>query len=123
LILIIIGASIYFPLQQKIPGFILSLALAGFGCSAVFPILLSMMEKELLTFSRGGPLLHYIETSLSVMLAGYFFGVGTVDLVVQKWGENPWLPLSAYFHIAAFAIAITGSAAVYLNLTLPKKQP
>ncbi len=116
LVFIVIGAALAFPLQSAIPGFIGALAAAGLGCSAIFPLLLSMMEKELLSFQKNGELLHYIEVGISVMLAGYFIGVGTVDL----WVEVKNAPTAFYFHLAAIFISITGLIAYFLNKFNPK---
>ncbi len=120
LILMIIGAAFYFPLQTKGTGFVTALIVAGVGCSAVFPILLSMMEKEMLPFARGSHLLHYIEVGISVMIAGYILGVGIIDLWVEKWGSHPLLSPSTHIHLAMLFIGITGLAALFLNLTSPK---
>ncbi len=120
LILIMMSAAIYFPLQNQLSGFMIGLAMAGFGCSAIFPILLSMMEREMLLFAIGNRLLPFIETAVSVMLAGYFIGVGTVDLLVEQFGNQAWLPVQTHFHLAALFSAITGLSALYLNLTFPK---
>lgn len=119
LILMVIGAAIYFPLQNQLSGFVIGLSLAGFGCATIFPILLSMMEREMLLFAIGNRLLPFIETAVSVMLAGYFLGVGTIDLLVQQYGDQLWLP-TTYFHLAVCFSAITGLCALYLQLTFPK---
>jgi hypothetical protein len=120
LILIMMGSAMYFPEQNALSGYLRALALAGFGCSAVFPILLSMMEKEMLLFAIGNRLLPFIETAVSVMLAGYFIGVGTVDLLVERFGNKPFVPLSTHFQLAVLFSFITGVCALYLNFTFPK---
>ncbi len=122
LVLIVIGAAFLFPLQTTIPGFILSLSLAALGCSAIFPLLLSMMEKELLPLGDRAALLHYIEVGIAVMLAGYFLGVGTIDLWVEKAGAVSPSSISFYFHLAALFSAITGLIAYFLHLTAPKQK-
>jgi hypothetical protein len=119
LILIIMGAGAYFSLQHSLFGFIGGLAAAGFGCSAIFPILLSMMEKEILPFARGKPLLFFIELIVSLMLGGYFLGVGINDLWITLYGERPLL--SPHFNLAILYIGITGLITLFLNLTLAKK--
>lgn len=118
LVLLIMGAGYYCSLQTGTLRLILGLVAAGFGCSAVFPILLSMMEKEILSFVHGGRLLFYIEMIVSLMLAGYFFGVGTIDIWVQKFGEHPTFPIPFHFLLAAFYIAITGLIVLFLSWTL-----
>jgi len=120
LVSVLMGAAFIFPLQTTVTGFIGALILAGAGCSAVFPILLSLMEKEMLPFARGGPLLHYIEVGISVMLAGYFVGVGFIDLWVQKMGVDPMLSLPTHFHLVVIYIGITCFCTLFLQLSAPK---
>lgn len=120
LVAVIIAATFFFPLQDKIAGFVFWLAFAGFGCSAVFPILLSQMEKEMAPFAKGGRILLYIEKSISLMIAGYFIGVGIIDLWVQLLGNNPFFSIPTHFHLAGAFIGITGLIALFLNLTAPQ---
>src|SRR3990167_2936023 len=58
-----IGALINFPVQTTLPGIIFGLAIGGLGCSAMVPILLSMIEREVLHFSFRHRVLPYIERS------------------------------------------------------------
>jgi hypothetical protein len=119
LILVIMGSTFFFPVQEKIPGMIFWLGVAGFGCSAVFPILLSQMEKEMLPFAKGAKIYPYIEKSISLMLAGYFVGVGLIDLWVQYLGEQVSQFTRFHFHLAGFFIACTGVIALFLYHTIP----
>ena len=120
LVIITIGAAFYFPLQTKVPGLLLGLVAAGTGCSAIFPVLLSMLERELFAIVSADRILPFIEVSTSLMLAGYFVGVGTIDLwVLQSGGTS--LSMPTYFHLGAVFIATTGLIALFLNLTAPKR--
>lgn len=118
LIFIVMIALYRFPEHKNAEGFIADLAIAGIGCSAIFPILISMMEKELIPFAKGSKILPYIETATSVMVGGYFVGVGIVDLWVVKMGKEPWQP--SYFYIAMAFILATGLIGLFLNLTVSK---
>jgi hypothetical protein len=120
LVVLVVIAAILFPLQQHLTGLSACLILAGFGCSAMFPILLSMMEKEFLCLVEPAHLLPYIETGVSLMVAGYFLGIGLIDLSSEL---KISLSFSDYFHLAALWIFCSGLAALYLNLTLPKVRP
>lgn len=120
LVAVVAASCLFFPLQEKLGGFIGWLVVAGFGCSAVFPILLSQMEKEILPFAHGASIIPYIEKSISLMLAGYFIGVGLVDLWVQILGERPIFSDLTHFRLAAGAIVITAGISVFLDLTAPK---
>jgi MFS family permease len=120
LIALIILAAFFFPLQDQLSGYIFWLGTAGFGCSAIFPILLSQMEKEMLPFAKEGRILSYIEKSISLMIAGYFAGVGIIDLWVQLLGNNPYFTIQTHFHFAAAFIGATGLIAFFLSLTAPQ---
>lgn len=121
LVFLIMAAGYYFSLQTREFGFIVGLAIAGFGCSAVFPILLSMMEKEISFFAQGTHLLYYIEKVVAIMVAGYFLGVGTIDLWVEKFGQKPLIPMPMHFDLAVLFIATTGLIVFFLNKTWPSK--
>jgi hypothetical protein len=120
LVLLIMSAGYYFSFQNTLFGFISGLAAAGFGCSAVFPILLSMMEKEILPFAHGTHLLFYIEKVIAVMIGGYFFGVGIIDLCVVVFGDSPLYSIPAHFKLVTLFMAIAGLIAFFLNRTAPK---
>ncbi len=122
LVVLTISVALAFPSQQHLAGFLVSLCLAGFGCSAVFPILLSQMEKELLPFIARSKLLPYIEKSISLMIAGYFIGVGLIDLWVELSAIHPVLSSAAHFRLAAGTIAFTGLISLFLDLTVPKNE-
>lgn len=118
LIAVVAAALFFFTKQDSLTGFIIAVAVGGFGCSAIFPILLSMMEGELQPFAKGSRMLPHIEMATSIMMAGYFIGVGTIDLWVVRLGDVPWDP--AYFHLGILYIAITGVLGAFLNWTAPK---
>lgn len=118
LIAVVAAALFFFTKQDTLAGFIIAVSFGGFGCSAIFPILLSMMEGELQPFAKGTRLLPYIEMATSIMMAGYFIGVGTIDLWVVRLGDVPWDP--AYFHQAIAYIAVTGVLGMFLSWTAPK---
>lgn len=116
----IMSALFLLPYQKTTGGFIAVLILGGFGCSAVFPILVSMIEKELLEFAKGSRLYPYFETACSVMIAGYFIGLATNDLWVEKT-PNPSLgALSNHFLLAMLCLGGLIVVSIYLNLTSPK---
>lgn len=122
LIILIITAALILPSQKSLAGYVGYLALAGFGCSAVFPILLSQMEKEMIPFANRKKIYAYIEKSISLMFAGYFTGVGIIDLWVFLFGAHPILPVSFHMQLAACFIAITGLVALFLELTSFQKK-
>lgn len=120
LVLLVITAAWTFPMQHTLVGFAACLILAGLGCSAMFPILLSMMEKEFLRLTDIHHLLPFVETGTSVMIAGYFLGIGLIDLSLELRFA---IPISSYFHLAALLMSFTGMIALYLNLTVDKSHP
>jgi hypothetical protein len=120
LIAVLIADLYFFAHQRHLYGLLAGLMIGGFCCSVVFPILLSMIEKDLVKFGKGKHILPYIETSVSVLMAGYFIGVGTIDLWIDKLGENA-LPSRSHYYMAMGYMAMTGLIALFLNLTAPKR--
>lgn len=120
LVALVIGSALFFPAQEKLGGLITFLAVAGFGCSAVFPILLSQMEKELMPLAQGAALMPYIEKSISLMIAGYFLGVGAVDLWVELLGKAPLFSMQIHFYVAATMIGLTTLISIFLDLRVVK---
>lgn len=114
-------AALYFLFQQeKLFGFVLGFIFGGLGCSALFPILISMMEKELFSVARGRLILPYIETGVSVLIAGYLLGNAINDLRIgflKEAGETPFFHLG----IGIASIALMGLVGLSLNLTAPKR--
>lgn len=119
LVLVVMGAGYFFAEQTTRFGLISGLAAAGFGCSAVFPLVLSMMEKEIATLTKGRTVLLYIEMAISLMIAGYVLGVGISDLWVELFGQHPLLPLSLHFQLAALYIGLTGLIVLFLTYKKP----
>jgi len=113
--------SLYFFYHQKIPfGFIAGLALGGIGSSAIFPILISMMEKELLVTSEKKHLLPYIETGVSLLIGGYLAGNAFNDLWLA------WLHLDniePHFNLSLglAIIATVGLIGFGLSITAPRR--
>jgi len=120
-VLIIFCASLIFPLQTHLSGFIFSIIIAGFGCSAIFPSLLFMMEKEMLVVIPKPLFLPYIESGVSLMIAGYFTGIATIDIMVYLLGGNPSVNTSFHFHIITACMTVVAVTVIYLNLTRPQK--
>lgn len=119
LIPIIVIDLYFFAHQTTLSGFITALIIGGFGCSAVFPILISLMEKELARFASGSELVPYIETSISVLVAGYFLGVGGIDVWIE-WAKGPLFSIPVHFYLGMIFISYTGICTLYLNLTSKK---
>jgi hypothetical protein len=118
LILFVAFALFFFRQQMHTSGFLTSLILGGLGCSAIFPILLSFMEKELMLVSGRShqeSFLPFIETGTSLMIGGYILGIGCMDLWVQKADQISPLPIDQTFHSAILLIAATGLIITYLN--------
>jgi hypothetical protein len=91
----IILALILIPMQNEFSSFLLSFIIAGIGCSAIFPLILAMLQLELRSCATQDPssnaMLPYYESACGYMVASYLFGVGLVDLQVLIY------PLPAHF--------------------------
>lgn len=118
LILFLIGTIIFLERQTYFPGLMASFILAGFGCAAMFPILLSFLEKELMeisTLSHQNSYLPHIETGTCLMLGGYFLGIGIVDLWLSKYTAHPEIGKHQIFHLGIILLAAIGLMTAYLN--------
>ncbi len=108
---LMILALFAFPFQRMLPGFIAMLTLGGIACSAVFPILLSMLEEELKEIKSEVDyrlkVLPYLETGIAWMMMGYIFGTGLITIKVESTVKNTIESVSSNFFIAIiFAIAM-----------------
>ena len=121
-LLAIIAGALYFLFQQQhLSGFLAGFALGGIGCSAIFPIMISMMERELIRVARGSHILPYIETGGSVLIGGYIFGGAFNDLWIGVLNEKG---ASSHFHLGVGLglVVVTGVIAFILNLTRPREK-
>jgi hypothetical protein len=118
LILGLILTTFFYHEQISLLGFVLSLIVGGIGCAAIFPILLSFMEEEVIELSKEAGhenYLPYIETGTCLMLAGYFVGVAIVDIWVLYYINHPTFPMHNVFHWAIIVIACLGLLSTYLT--------
>lgn len=122
LLISLLMADLYFlSSQMHLQGFIASLIIGGFGCSVVFPLLLAMVQRELAVIARKSHILPYVETSVSILIAGYLLGIGIIDLQLTRADLS--IPISSHpFFWGMTAIGTTGLIALFLNLTTPSHQ-
>lgn len=123
LIAFILAGLILFPLQTELKGFLLALMLGGIGCSAIFPLLLSMIEGELKTaafISHKDFILPYIETGTSAMVGFYFTGIGIVEIWVD-WAEVA--SIAPYFYLAIGLTVLMVALVSYFNWTRIVSKP
>jgi len=114
------GVSLYLLFEQKaLFGIVACLALGGIGCSAIFPILISMMEKELDHVAHNH-ILPYIETGVSFLVGAYILGNAINDIWIQLLKEAG-SPLTFHLKIGLGTVALIGAITLGLNLTTPKK--
>jgi len=55
------------------------------------------------------------------MIAGYFTGIATIDIMVYLLGGNPSVNTSFHFHIITACMTVVAVTVIYLNLTRPQK--
>jgi len=118
LLVIALIATIYFVERQTgLTGITICFAIAGFTCAAMLPIIMSSMEKELITASslaHQHSFLPYVEIGTALLLGGYFLGVGLMDLYVLSVEGNA-LASETFFKWAIIVTAIIGLIILFLN--------
>lgn len=94
-----------------------SFLLGGLGCAGIFPILLSLLEAELIhiaLISRYNDYIPLIDTAISIMTAGYLFGVAVIDFWTGPFfHKNFQVP----FFLAVVLILSSCGMLAYLNKT------
>ena len=91
---------------------------AGLGCAIIFPSLLSFFEKEVLitcAVSKIQSPIPFVEMGISLMVGGYFAGVGIVSLFVLKHQNYPELFTQSTFYWGALLLAMIAITSTYLN--------
>jgi len=113
----LIGALLYIPEQSQLSKISYGLAIGGMGCAVIYPIVLSLLEMEIIQASLVNRHVHYlplIDTAVSFLMAAYLLGSAVVDI----WTNIvPNAVPSHYFYLAiGLVIAIT-LLMYYLNKT------
>lgn len=114
---IVVLALLILPHQSHHTPINFSFFLGGLGCSGIFPILLALLEVELIhisLISRYNDYLPLIDTAISIMTAGYLFGIAFIDFWTGPFFHpNTHLP----FTIGAGFILICCGLLAYLHRT------
>ena len=119
---IIVVALLLFPFQKDISTIYFCFLLGGLGCAGIFPIILSLLEEELIhvaLVSRHEAFLPFIDTAISVITCGYLLGGGIVDFWTGPFNQAP---RTYPFFIGAFCILACCFIMAYLNHTRLKKR-
>lgn len=117
LIPLILFALIYTPEQTGFYHIIFGLAVGGFACAVIYPIVLALLEMEIIHKSLMSHHEHYlpfIDTAVSFLMAAYLLGSSVVDLWVTLM---PTRVVQPYFHIAIIFVMTITILMYYLNRT------
>jgi hypothetical protein len=115
----IVATLVLLAQHESLAAFLSLLMIGGFCCSVNSPLLISIMEKEISLFASGSRLLPYVETTVSVLIAGYFIGVGIIDLWVEIFEEFHIFTTAQHFYFAIPFIFCTAVFSFYLLNTRP----
>lgn len=119
----IILALILIPLQNDFSSLLLSFIIAGIGCSAIFPLILAMLQLELRSCATKdatpNSMLPYYESACGYMVASYLFGVGLVDLQVYFFALPAQFSMDLNFYLG-IALAVLLLLSI---IRLEKKSP
>jgi MFS family permease len=113
----ILFALIYTPLQTHLLTISTGLAIGGMACAPVYPIILALLEMEIIHASLMGGHSNYlplIETAVSFLMASYALGPAVVDIWINLLPNQPANP---YFYLAAIYIVAITLLMYYLNKT------
>jgi hypothetical protein len=117
----ILGAALLFlPFQSESTSVLAGLAMGGLGASAILPIMLALLEMEVIHVALAGRHAHYlplIETAISFVMAGYFFGVGIIDFWATFMHPSS---VKEEFFIGFFRLLLMVGIIFYLNRTRGK---
>lgn len=96
---------------------------AGFGCSIIMSVLIAFFEKEVVHACAVAKIpshLPFTEIGISLMIGGYFTGVGIMTLFIIKFGHIPEIYGLAILHWTMFFLVIIGLVSSYLNWSKTK---
>jgi|GEM_PF-5953612 hypothetical protein len=122
--LFILLALILIPFQTDPSSFLLVFIIGGIGCSAVFPLLISMIQLDLLYIDRQEhttKIIPYVEAACGYMVASYSFGIGLIALASDFiFSGASGLPLLIFNIGIGLAVALW-LLVLYLDKTSPQK--
>jgi MFS family permease len=113
----ILFALIYTPLQTHVLTISVGFAIGGAACAPVYPIILALLEMEIIRISLMSNHANYlplVETAVSFLNAGYVLGPAVVDIWIYML---PTQSASPYFNLAIGFIAAITILMIYLNKT------
>ena len=113
----IILALLVLPFEDHTSPLSFSFLLGGLGCAGIFPILLALLEVELIQVSLVSGYYDYlplIDTGISVMTAGYLFGIAIIDFWTGPFYHKM---LHLPFFCGAIFILLACALLAYLNKT------
>ncbi len=126
LVFLLILVLISFPAQEDWTGFVSRLALGGIACSAISPILFSMMEEELKELQESSrfqlKILPYMEMGIAWMIIGYVIGVGMVAFAVETKNPLSKTIVQHQFVYALICAALMLLITIYLSSSLHRKR-
>jgi hypothetical protein len=113
----VLFALIYTPLQTKLSTITFGLGLGGFSCAAIYPIILALLEMEIIhasLISHEGHYLPLIDTAVSFLMAGYLLGSSVIDFWIYFLPKATAPP---HFHLAIVFLAVITFLMFYLDWT------
>jgi MFS family permease len=122
--LFIVLALVLMPFQSDLSSFLLVFIIGGIGCSAVFPLLIAMIQIDLSHtdhHEHNITMVPYIEAACGYMVASYSFGNGLIAL------ESDFISkVSSVIPLFVFKVGIGLALALwlfvfYLDKTSPQK--
>ena len=114
---LIIAALLYTSKQNHLFTISLGLSIGGISCAVVYPIVLSLLEMEIIQVSLMSNHPHYLpllDTAVSFLMANYLLGSSVIDLWISAFPKALAPP---YFHFAVLYVLVITMLMYYLNKT------
>ncbi len=126
LLFLLVLVLISLPVQTEWVGFVSRLALGGVACSAVSPILISMLEEELREVQHTSyfhlRILPYFEMGIAWIIMGYFASNGMIALASEMIILPTKEVVQQQFVYAMIAAILMLPITIFLSISLHRKR-
>ena len=119
LVSLILISLFFLPVQKDLNIIRVLFMVAGLGCSACFPILLSLLETEITNLAKDShsPVVPYLEFSSAYIVGGYLIGISLIGMKIEFSENITALHIVKNFHYTTLACLALLGTVVFLGKT------